>query len=112
MGVDSGPVSGVIDVNGQANLAGAGLNIAQRVMDSGDAVHLTKIRSRRPSYHHPLRPHLHSKNPALPADSRFNPEARRIKELAYGPLTQGGPASVRKVPLFENQPLIPTEGAP
>jgi hypothetical protein len=28
MGVHSGPVSGVIDVNGQANLAGAGLNMA------------------------------------------------------------------------------------
>ncbi|HEV2965294.1 MAG TPA: adenylate/guanylate cyclase domain-containing protein [Chthoniobacterales bacterium] len=37
MGVHSGPVSGVIDVNGQANLAGAGLNVAQRVMDCGDA---------------------------------------------------------------------------
>jgi adenylate cyclase len=32
MGIHSGPVSGVIDVNGHANLAGAGLNIAQRVM--------------------------------------------------------------------------------
>jgi len=39
MGVHSGPVSGVIDVNGQANLAGAGLNMAQRVMDCGDAGH-------------------------------------------------------------------------
>src|SRR6202049_3462828 len=40
MGVHSGPVSGVIDVNGQANLAGAGLNMAQRVMDCGDAGHV------------------------------------------------------------------------
>ena len=40
MGVNSGPVSGVIDVNGQANLAGAGLNMAQRVMDCGDAGHI------------------------------------------------------------------------
>src|SRR5437899_2297788 len=40
MGVHSGPVSGVIDVNGQANLAGAGLNIAQRVMACGDAGHI------------------------------------------------------------------------
>src|SRR5947209_14879318 len=39
-GVHSGPVSGVIDVNGQANLAGAGLNMAQRVMDCGDAGHI------------------------------------------------------------------------
>jgi adenylate cyclase len=40
MGVHSGPVSGVIDVNGQANLAGVGLNMAQRVMDCGDAGHI------------------------------------------------------------------------
>jgi TolB-like protein/class 3 adenylate cyclase len=40
MGVHSGPVSGVIDVNGRANLAGAGLNIAQRVMVCGDAGHI------------------------------------------------------------------------
>jgi TolB-like protein/Flp pilus assembly protein TadD len=38
--VHSGPVSGVIDVNGHANLAGAGLNIAQRVMACGDAGHI------------------------------------------------------------------------
>ena len=40
MGVHSGPVSGVIDVNGHANLAGAGLNMAQRVMDCADAGHI------------------------------------------------------------------------
>src|SRR5438132_12094268 len=40
MGVHSGPVSGVIDVNGHTNLAGAGLNMAQRVMDCGDAGHI------------------------------------------------------------------------
>src|SRR6266480_1847163 len=40
MGVHSGPVSGVIDVNGQANLAGAGLNMAQRVTGCGDAGHI------------------------------------------------------------------------
>ncbi len=40
MGVHSGPVSGVIDVNGHPNLAGGGLNIAQRVMDCGDAGHI------------------------------------------------------------------------
>jgi TolB-like protein/Tfp pilus assembly protein PilF/class 3 adenylate cyclase len=40
MGAHSGPVSGVIDVNGQGNLAGAGLNMAQRVMDCGDAGHI------------------------------------------------------------------------
>jgi TolB-like protein/Tfp pilus assembly protein PilF len=40
MGVHSGPVSGVIDVNDHANLAGAGLNIALRVMNCGDAGHI------------------------------------------------------------------------
>src|SRR5512132_1935623 len=40
MGIHSGPVGGVVDVNERANLAGAGLNIAQRVMDCGDAGHI------------------------------------------------------------------------
>src|SRR5205823_10832733 len=40
MGVHSGPVSGVIDVNGHADLAGAGLNMAQRVMACGDGGHI------------------------------------------------------------------------
>ena len=40
MGMHSGPVSGVIDVNGHANLAGAGINMAQRVMACGDAGHI------------------------------------------------------------------------
>ncbi|HZA38220.1 MAG TPA: adenylate/guanylate cyclase domain-containing protein [Candidatus Baltobacteraceae bacterium] len=36
MGIHSGPVSGVVDVTGRTNLAGAGINMAQRVMDCGD----------------------------------------------------------------------------
>ena len=40
MGLHSGPVSGVVDVSGRANIAGAGINIAQRVMDCGDAAHI------------------------------------------------------------------------
>ena len=40
MGIHSGPVGGIVDVNEQANLAGAGLNIAHRVMDCGDAGHI------------------------------------------------------------------------
>src|SRR2546430_11751660 len=40
MGVNSGPVSGMVDVNGRANVAGAGINTAQRVMDCGDAGHI------------------------------------------------------------------------
>src|SRR3989454_2653772 len=40
MGIHSGPVSGVVDVNERANLAGAGLNLAQRVMHCGDPGHI------------------------------------------------------------------------
>src|SRR5512133_2207555 len=37
MGVHSGPVSEVADVNGRINVAGVGINLAQRLMDCGDA---------------------------------------------------------------------------
>ena len=40
MGIHSGPVSGVVDVNQRMNVAGAGINMAQRVMDCGDAGHI------------------------------------------------------------------------
>src|SRR5438876_9591698 len=40
MGIHSGPVSGIVDVNERVNLAGAGINMAKRVMDCGDAGHI------------------------------------------------------------------------
>jgi hypothetical protein len=40
MGIHSGPVNEVTDVNGRTNITGAGINIAQRVMDCGDAGHI------------------------------------------------------------------------
>src|SRR5437879_8593539 len=40
MGIHSGPVNAVTDLNEQSNIAGAGINIAQRVMDCGDAGHI------------------------------------------------------------------------
>ena len=40
MGVHTGPVNQIIDVNERANVAGSGINMAQRVMDSGDAGHI------------------------------------------------------------------------
>ena len=40
MGVHSGPVNQVSDVNDRTNIAGAGINIAQRVMDCGDGGHI------------------------------------------------------------------------
>jgi len=48
MGIHSGPVSRVTDVNEAPNLAGAGIDVAQRVMDCGDAGHI--LLSRRVAY--------------------------------------------------------------
>src|SRR5213595_2102296 len=61
MGIHSGPVSGVIDATGKANVAGAGINIAQRVMDCGDAGHIllsTHVAEDLEEYPH-WQPHLH-----------------------------------------------------
>src|SRR5207249_1583322 len=40
IGIHSGPVNEITDLNEQANIAGAGINIAKRVMDCGDAGHI------------------------------------------------------------------------
>ena len=40
MGIHSGPVNEITDLNERANIAGAGINMAQRVMDCGDAGHI------------------------------------------------------------------------
>src|SRR5438132_5659083 len=76
MGVHSGPVNQVTDVNDKTNIAGSGINVAQRVMDCGDAGHillswhiaedLTQYRNWQPYLHdlgecevkHGLRLHL------------------------------------------------------
>ncbi len=61
MGVHSGPVNSIIDVNERANVAGAGINMAQRVMDCGDAGHILlskRVAEDLGQYAH-WRPHLH-----------------------------------------------------
>src|SRR4029077_18724990 len=61
MGVHSGPVSGVIDVNDQTSVAGAGINMAQRVMDCGDGGHILlskHVAEDLEQYAH-WKPHLH-----------------------------------------------------
>src|SRR4051794_6884580 len=40
MGIHSGPVNQVLDVNERSNVAGAGMNLGQRVMECGDAGHI------------------------------------------------------------------------
>jgi adenylate cyclase len=61
MGVHSGPVSAVTDLNDRTNAAGIGVNVAQRVMDCGDTGHI--LLSRRVAedlqQHSRWRPHLH-----------------------------------------------------
>src|SRR5215468_9704635 len=61
MGIHSGPVSDVVDVNEMANVAGAGLNTAQRVMESGDAGHilLSKHTAEDLEQYPHWQPHLH-----------------------------------------------------
>src|SRR6058998_625860 len=61
MGIHSGPVNEVVDLNEQANVAGAGINIAQRVMDCGDAGHILLSRHVADDLKHYARwrPYLH-----------------------------------------------------
>ena len=61
MGIHSGPVNEVADVNERANIAGAGINIAQRVMDCGDAGHILLSRHVAEDLKHlpEWRPYLH-----------------------------------------------------
>ena len=62
MGIHSGPVNEVVDLNEHTNIAGAGINIAQRVMDCGDAGHILlskRVAEDLESYRH-WASHLHS----------------------------------------------------
>src|ERR1700741_2266613 len=61
MGIHSGPVNEIADLNEQANIAGAGINMAQRVMDCGDAGHILLSQHVADDLeHYPRwRPHLH-----------------------------------------------------
>jgi len=61
MGIHSGPVNEVADVNERANITGAGINVAQRVMDCGDAGHilLSKHVADDLEQYPRWRPHLH-----------------------------------------------------
>src|ERR1700752_4636481 len=61
MGIHSGPVNEITDLNERANIAGAGINIAQRVMDCGDAGHilLSKHVAEDLQHYSEWRPYLH-----------------------------------------------------
>jgi adenylate cyclase len=61
MGVHSGPVSAVTDLNNRTNAAGMGINVAQRIMDCGDTGHilLSKRVAEDLQQYSRWRPHLH-----------------------------------------------------
>jgi len=61
MGIHTGPVNKIADVNDRSNLAGTGINLAQRVMDCGDAGHvlLSKRAAEDLEQHSKWRPRLH-----------------------------------------------------
>jgi TolB-like protein len=110
MGIHSGPVNPFADVNDQSNLAGAGINVAQRVMYCGDAGHilLSKHFAEDLEHYAHWRPHLHEVgevtgkhglrvplvnlytdqlgNPALPTKLRQARAAFRLKSAAVAAL--------------------------
>jgi TolB-like protein/Tfp pilus assembly protein PilF len=110
MGIHSGPVNPVADVNDQSNLAGAGINVAQRVMSCGDAGHilLSKHFAEDLEHYARWRSHLHDAgtieakhgaripivnfytdelgNPALPAKLRQGRATFRLKSVAIAAL--------------------------
>ena len=61
MGIHSGPVNRVTDVNDKTNIAGSGINVAQRVLDCGDAGHilLSAHIAEDLAQYRPWQPYLH-----------------------------------------------------
>jgi TolB-like protein/class 3 adenylate cyclase/Tfp pilus assembly protein PilF len=110
MGVHSGPVNQVTDVNDKTNIAGSGINVAQRVMDCGDAGHillsghiaedLTQYRHWQPYLHdlgecevkHGLRLHLvnlyknNLGNPHLPDKLKRGRRWKRTSAVSVRPV--------------------------
>src|SRR5437762_1110777 len=115
MGVHSGPVNQVTDVNDKTNIAGSGINVAQRVMDCGDAGHillsghiaedLTQYRQWQPYLHdlgecevkHGLRLHLVN----LYKDNLGNPHLPdKLKRRRRWKQTSGRPVSATPWPKY------------
>jgi TolB-like protein/class 3 adenylate cyclase/Tfp pilus assembly protein PilF len=107
MGVHSGPVHEVSDVNQRANIAGAGINVAQRVMDCGDAGHIlvSKHAAEDLEQYDHWHPHLHDLGPCeikhgerlqvvnLYTEDAGNPALPlKFASKGDGPTTASGPA--------------------
>ena len=111
MGIHSGPVNQIRDVNDRINVAGTGINVAQRIMDCADAGHilvskhvaddLFQYRQWRPHLHdlgecevkHGLRLHIFNLykdglgNPALPEKLRRGKRWKQTSRTAVRPIT-------------------------
>src|SRR5205823_2305566 len=86
MGIHSGPVKEVTDLNEQANIAGAGINMAQRVMDCGDAGHILLSKRVADGTREEVRPRLsrirHLKAIARTSTQQFENTAEQIPDIA------------------------------
>src|SRR5262249_18345141 len=110
MGIHSGPVNEITDLNEQANIAGAGINVAQRVMDCGDSGHilvskhvaddLEQYRQWRPYLHdlgecevkHGIRVHAVNLYTDELGNSEVPEKFQKTKEVQPAPATAGSEA--------------------
>src|SRR5437868_12206035 len=119
MGVHSGPVSAVTDLNDRTNAAGIGINVAQRVMDCGDSGHillskrvaedLQQYGRWRPFLHdlgevemkHGVRDHVFN----YYADGAGNPDLpEKSRQLKLTQRAEPTPAPARPAPTIERAP--------
>jgi TolB-like protein/Tfp pilus assembly protein PilF/class 3 adenylate cyclase len=110
MGIHSGPVSGVVDVSGRSNIAGAGINLAQRVMDCGDAGHilLTKHVADDLEQYRQWRSHLHDLGECeVKHDVRVHVVNLYTDELG----NQGVPEKFRQAKAAQAAPTTPVSEA-
>jgi TolB-like protein/cytochrome c-type biogenesis protein CcmH/NrfG len=122
MGIHSGPVNAVTDLNEQENIAGAGINIAQRVMDCGDVGHilLSKRVADDIDDYPQWRPLLHDLGPFevkhgirihvvnLYSEDFGNPELpEKFKSVEAGPSRTGTVPAAKKSPVGKSRLVIP-----
>jgi TolB-like protein len=103
MGIHSGPVNAVVDVSDRANVAGAGIDMAQRVMDCGDAGHILlskRVADDLSPYPH-WNPHLHDLGECEVK------HGRKISLVNFYTDTVGNPQTPKKCALVKPKPPFP-----
>ena len=107
IGIHSGPVNQVIDVNERANVAGAGIDMAQRVMDCGDAGHI--LLSTRVADDLSPFPRWHACLHDL-GECEVK-HGRRISLVNFYTDAVGNPQTPKKCALAKTKPLLPRKHA-